>query len=193
MLDLTKKYTTSRGGDIVISIDPIYRWDNVIDGYTVLIESGTSQARYKIFCDVDGKSQKVMSDDKIILDKHFVQTNFDLVEITGYHDGKVTDDIQSVARQHYPDIDTYVDQKVNWFALYMKNKLTLNLYKGKWDNYTVQWLFEKLLVEISELYNATVKYDNEEYYEKIINESADIANYALMIADIINKKYEKRG
>jgi hypothetical protein len=202
IIDTTKKYTTKRGGDVVISITPHFSpegcapsaSDVIFDGYVVVMESSISKCRYKICCDLEGRSKRVVdpSNGDVILDYGCVQTNFDLVEVTGYHEGKVPEDIQTVARQKHSDIDDYVNQKVDWFSLYMKNKLTLNLYKGKWDNYTIQWVFEKLLIEVAELYNATVRFNDEEHFKKIVNEAADAANYALMMADIVNTKYKER-
>jgi hypothetical protein len=78
-----------------------------------------------------------------------------------------------------------------WMAGKMEEKLSDNDYKGGWDSYTPDWLFERLLKEMAELYNAMIRYQNERDYEKIIYEAADINNFSLMIADVINKKFNK--
>jgi len=204
-IDINKKYTNKRG-DVITKIIPFWNTlegcvasatDVAIVGYDVYFEVG-DVFKYKMRCDLNGKSLNVVDDKgNLKLGENDIQSNFDLIEMTGYYDGKLCNEVHLKSKEKNPDIENYVSEKVDWFSNFKKKKLMLNSYKGKWDNYTIQWLFEKLLIETAELYNAIVRYDNEEHFEKIINESADISNYTLMIADIINKKYggknEKRG
>jgi NTP pyrophosphatase (non-canonical NTP hydrolase) len=78
-----------------------------------------------------------------------------------------------------------------WMAGQMEHKLALNDYKGTWDHYGPEWLFERLLKEMAELFNAMIRYQNQNDYKAIIEECADCCNFSLMIADVINKKFNK--
>ena len=89
-----------------------------------------------------------------------------------------------------------IRKEVQWFAKKMEEKLARNDYKSGWKGYdkdgkqnwkegcSVEWLFFKLSEEIGELSKelrallAGSKTD-----EFIILECADVANFAMMIAD----------
>jgi hypothetical protein len=191
-IDLTKKYTTNGNFSVIdlkYNFEPASSADDVQHSYTGIIEI-TNGYRFIVLYNLLGKTISWQAYPGVAWDRAlFSFSDFDLVEINGYDKFKVDKDIHIMAKRKNPDIEEYVKDKVGWFSKFMENKLIMNSYKGKWDEYSLQWLFEKLLVEISELYNATVRYDDLENFNKIINESADISNYALMIADIINNKY----
>ena len=75
-----------------------------------------------------------------------------------------------------------------WFGQQMRAKLDVNRHKGdNWEELGIDWLFERLkwdtveeASEISELENAILRQD----WPNVIRECADIANYAMMIADV---------
>jgi len=69
--------------------------------------------------------------------------------------------------------------KLDSFIKAMRLKLQANNHKGGWDQYSLGALFQKLIEEVDELKAAIVN----EPVENIALEAADIANYALMIAD----------
>ena len=82
-------------------------------------------------------------------------------------------------------------ESVQWFAELMENKLRENDYKGGWDNENIYWLWERLRDESSELLAAIDA--TRDLYADPINialEAADIANFAMMIADLARKKIE---
>jgi hypothetical protein len=191
MIDINKKYTTVNRSVVEsleqkLDISPPFE----CIGYKAVVIY--SHITYKVSYDINGKCYDVV--DITMRNCNFEDYEkefFDLVEIQGYHEGNIDEEIHKKALDKNPDIVDYVYDKVKWFSTFMADKLVLNSYKGKWDEYSVQWLFEKLIVEMSELYNSMIRYDNVGNHKKIINEASDVANFALMIADIIHKKYNK--
>jgi phosphoribosyl-ATP pyrophosphohydrolase len=73
-------------------------------------------------------------------------------------------------------------QYIRDFTVDMEKKLAENRHKGNregWINTDYQHLFNKLLAETEELQEVLIYKDKDE----IISECADIANFAMMIAD----------
>lgn len=68
-------------------------------------------------------------------------------------------------------------QAVSGFAAVMVRQLKRNSDKGHWGNRHNRELFDKLKAELHELEKALI--NNHD----IIGEAADVANYAMMIAD----------
>jgi hypothetical protein len=68
--------------------------------------------------------------------------------------------------------------EVRWFAKEMESTLKKNDHKGGWQKETMEYLFNRLKEEVDELEPAL--YDK---YRKCIREAADVANFAMMIAD----------
>lgn len=79
---------------------------------------------------------------------------------------------------HKPDVSNRAS--VNWFSSRMEAKLAANDHKGGWRNCELQYLSMRLTQERKELTDAIASKDAE----RIINECADIANFAMMIADL---------
>ena len=82
--------------------------------------------------------------------------------------------------------------RVRWFAEEMEKKLIANDHKTGWLDEDVDWLFTRLLEEVEELKVYLEKSDGMESncpdYKDIagvISEAADVANFAMMIADRI--------
>lgn len=80
-----------------------------------------------------------------------------------------------------------------WFNRRQLDKLTLpqNLVKGTWRGTKINQLYNLLVAEALELNeelkvmtNLTSVAHESDVLEKIINESADIANFAMFIADV---------
>lgn len=66
--------------------------------------------------------------------------------------------------------------EIEWFSQHMERKLALNDWKGGWQNDSHISLLNRLYEEVYELVNADT-------CEEIVNEAADVANIAMMIAD----------
>ena len=66
------------------------------------------------------------------------------------------------------------------FALAMESRLKENDHKGGWDRESPGWLYARLLEELAELLDAL----GFGSMENIRREAADVANYAMMIADV---------
>lgn len=79
----------------------------------------------------------------------------------------------------------FVREPVLWFAGKMESKLQENDHKGGWENCTFQYLFQKLDEEVKELTTCISE-------EKAIQEAADVANIAMMIADRARKALTQR-
>lgn len=81
-----------------------------------------------------------------------------------------------------------VRESVKWFAEQMESKLRENDKKGGWDNCNIYWLIKRINEETNELLNAVdLHRDLGDAKENIIREAADVANFAMMIADIARK------
>jgi len=73
--------------------------------------------------------------------------------------------------------------EVKQFAEQMEDRLKDNDWKGGWEDCSPMWLAEKLLNEAIELNTALL----EKNTNKIAHETADVANYAMMIADVVSR------
>ena len=81
--------------------------------------------------------------------------------------------------------------EVRWFAEQMEAKLKENDHKGGWDSCGIFWLRNRLVEEVKELTRVMEAGHNSESgldLENIIREAADVANFAMMIADKAKKR-----
>ena len=69
------------------------------------------------------------------------------------------------------------DKIIEGFSNTMKIKLDVNGYKSHWSEKKNSYLLERLKEEVKDLENALIN------NEPILGECADIANFAMMIAD----------
>jgi len=69
---------------------------------------------------------------------------------------------------------------VDVFALDMKRKLAANVHKKHWSEVPAIYLYQRMREEEAELYSA-IKEGN---IQSIIDEAADVANFAMMLADM---------
>ncbi len=93
-------------------------------------------------------------------------------------------------------MNTNLRPNVLSFACAMEKKLRENDHKGGWDNSLSSWLLDRLEEEINELKTARTAYINaidpltstheqlEPYRKAILDECADVANFAMMIASV---------
>lgn len=96
-----------------------------------------------------------------------------------------------------------VRESVMWFSKEMEAKLAINDHKGGWAACDVRWLLNRLNEELEELENIISTRELESGYrsageglsiidtdnEAIIKEAADVANFAMMIADRFGQQY----
>lgn len=73
--------------------------------------------------------------------------------------------------------------EVEWFALEMEAKLRENDHKGHWRNCSLEYLRTRIHEELGELLT-TLDAVPVESSEQITREAADVANFAMMIADV---------
>jgi len=72
-----------------------------------------------------------------------------------------------------------------WFAEQMEAKLRENEHKGGWENESLSWLYTRMIEEAEEVKEEIkAAFEREVDYNKIIREAADVANFAMMIADV---------
>lgn len=79
-----------------------------------------------------------------------------------------------------------IRKEVQWFSEQMEAKLKENDHKGGWGNCGIFWLRNRLIEEVNELSAAMDAGHNSESgldLKNIIREAADVANFAMMIAD----------
>jgi hypothetical protein len=76
-------------------------------------------------------------------------------------------------------------EPVQWFARQMELKLRENDHKGGWSQCSTWWLLSRLREEVNELeqtmYAAAA---GDVCVDHVVSEAADVANFAMMIADI---------
>lgn len=82
---------------------------------------------------------------------------------------------------------TVDNEAVRWFAERMLRKLAVNRHKEHWHSELQGHLFVKLVGEVEELRFELNREKPRETYskderEKVIDEAADVANFAMMIA-----------
>lgn len=63
-------------------------------------------------------------------------------------------------------------------------KFEMNEHKGEWKEVDARKLFALLCLEVNELKMA-IDYDGK--VEEIVRECADVANFAVMIADVVRR------
>jgi len=87
--------------------------------------------------------------------------------------------------------------EVQWFAGEMEKQLKANDHKGGWKECELDWLFDRLIEETHEIRHELHKQWNgplkRATLQQIIKESSDVANFAMMIADIALAAYDKAG
>ncbi|WP_144940144.1 hypothetical protein [Paenibacillus sp. 32O-W] len=89
----------------------------------------------------------------------------------------------------------HVRKEVQWFAQQMEERLKANDHKGGWDRETIEWLKERLFQNYRDLetsiLNIRAWQENGDLTDREINrligDCADIANRAMMIADVSRK------
>jgi len=93
-------------------------------------------------------------------------------------------------------------REVCWFAEKMETVLQENDYKGGWKDCNINWLFRRLVDEVFELAIALSKVNqhawnnplNTTAKSDVVKEAVDIANFAMMIADLAKENdSERRG
>ena len=89
---------------------------------------------------------------------------------------------------------------VQWFAERMENKFRENDDKDGWGDSSSDYLFKRMDEEYEELKDKARQIgwhifcagDCEDYIDQFIDECADIANFAMMIADNAERKKGKK-
>jgi len=83
-----------------------------------------------------------------------------------------------------------VRSEVAWFAEKMEEKLLENDRKSHWKGCSDKWLLNRLRQETGELKRAIgSKLDSEQ----VAREAADVANFAMMIADNARRSAQATG
>lgn len=76
-----------------------------------------------------------------------------------------------------------IRKELHWFADHMEAKLADNDHKGGWLNEYVEFFLTRMDEEYQELLNVLINGDAE----SAIAECADIANFAMMLADNLHR------
>lgn len=170
-----KKYTTMAG--------PLIDYSKIDNGHKFGINANGKQ----VFVEYDNDFYpKKFNDDEIKIPPTVsFHEYFRLTEVERYHDNS------EILEAPENEVGSQIKETISWYSKLMEHKLTKNEYKGSWSGYSPAWLFERLLAEIPELFNALQRYNNDKDYDKIIMETTDVSNFAMFIADVVSKKYEK--
>lgn len=88
-----------------------------------------------------------------------------------------------------------IRNEVKWFAGHMESKLQENEYKTGWTDCTVDFLSSQIQKNLNELNSMFQELPSNYsvFSANVIRQCSDIANYAMMIADISNKYICKYG
>lgn len=81
-----------------------------------------------------------------------------------------------------------VRKKLELFRLAMARKLDENAHKGGWEEEKISYFFERLIEESVELRDAIIEFrrhPDASRAKEVLGEAADVANFALMIADVV--------
>jgi len=71
------------------------------------------------------------------------------------------------------------------FAVLMETELQRHDHRGGWSGCAPQWLFGRLLDEVTDLYRTTSGELDDGTIGDPGEEAADVANFAMMIADVL--------
>ena len=85
----------------------------------------------------------------------------------------------------YDIVDIIPRSSVQWFAKHMEIELKENDHKPGWDSEPLDFLVMRLEDEVYELKQSV--FDDDRTNEDIISEAADVANFAMMIAERYRK------
>ncbi|MNW43546.1 hypothetical protein D3C74_207470 [compost metagenome] len=77
------------------------------------------------------------------------------------------------------------------FSQQMEQKLLENKHKGGWENERFEYFCEKLHETLHKL--TAQRFENTPDWNKVIKESVNIGNYAMMAAEYASKRLEKAG
>jgi len=77
--------------------------------------------------------------------------------------------------------------ELQWFAEEMEKVLRQNDHKTHWSKCDIKYLHNRLMDEIHELSDSVAC---ESPPVVIIKEAVDVANFAMMLADVTRKKFE---
>lgn len=83
-----------------------------------------------------------------------------------------------------------VRKEVMDFAIEMEKKLQANEHRGGWENCSLDFLTLRLREELIELFEAMRLYHmfpSEDTRSRVIDETADVANFNMMIQDLVKK------
>ncbi|MCK9361709.1 hypothetical protein M0Q28_05835 [Patescibacteria group bacterium] len=75
------------------------------------------------------------------------------------------------------------------FAVVMQQKIDANSHKSGWEYCTIKWLLNRLVQEKGELKRAIEK---KLHPDEIDREAADVANFAMMIADNYRRDWDDK-
>ncbi|RLG71285.1 MAG: hypothetical protein DRO04_00040 [Candidatus Iainarchaeum archaeon] len=84
--------------------------------------------------------------------------------------------------------ELYIQEAVRCFSFLMRKKLYANNHKGLWLDCSYRRLLSLLKDEVKEHAHAK----ENEPPDNIMLEAADVANFAMMIADLARRKIEEK-
>lgn len=91
------------------------------------------------------------------------------------------------------DLNVYLRPELRSFVINMEDEMRANDHKGKdgWKHNSLDHLLNHLMDEVRELHAAMTKArtrtEQARYTEDVVSEAADVANVAMMVADVARR------
>ncbi len=82
-----------------------------------------------------------------------------------------------------------IENSVNFFSREMKSQLLKHLDRPGWKHESIAYFLNRLGEEVAELCNAI---ESNQPREIVIKESADVANFTMMIADVYRQRKSRQ-
>lgn len=149
-----------------------------------LEESGVAVFSVGSFMHADGigySDEMKAKLDQLHKDKIAISDGIYVVNVDGYIGESTKKEIE-FAEKNGKEVEYLcgpVRGELYWFSGIMESKLKKNDFKGGWNTYSMEGLLERMRDEYAELEEALNGVDPED----IAQECADVANFAMMIAD----------
>ena len=94
--------------------------------------------------------------------------------------------------QDIKQLKQQINESVEGFTTAMKQKLYKNIHKGIWTECSLDYLVNRLDEEVRELNDPIDQLDgSDESVFGVIDECVDVANFVMMIADVLGRELRK--
>jgi NTP pyrophosphatase (non-canonical NTP hydrolase) len=188
------EYYDAPTGEDCAECQPLYSTPPDQSARIVELEEDRDQWRLKhdVACDTISRMQRDREQERAERHKNCVKAS-DYVAATSeaadefnqHHEdmlNKITElEAKLAASEAKPVEPSYLRWQVVAFAYAMEERLRANDHKGGWDGCDKNWLLYRLVDETGELAGEVYEETGD---NQVLHEAADVANFAMMIADV---------